>query len=47
MRTAFTEAALAIGLHTAETARTLASARTAGLANPRGVPPEGHWEVAL
>jgi hypothetical protein len=36
--TAFTEAALAIGLSAAETARTLASARTAGLANPRGVP---------
>jgi hypothetical protein len=39
---AFTEAALAIGLTAAETARTLASARTAGLANPRsapGVPP--------
>jgi hypothetical protein len=34
---AFTEAALAIGLSAAETARTLASARTAGLANPRGV----------
>jgi hypothetical protein len=39
---AFTEAAHAIGLTAAETARTLASARTAGLANPRsapGVPP--------
>jgi Bifunctional DNA primase/polymerase, N-terminal len=39
---AFTEAARAIGLTAAETARTLASARTAGLANPRsapGVPP--------
>jgi len=35
---AFAEAALAIGLSAAETARTLASARTAGLANPRGVP---------
>ena len=35
---AFTAAALAIGLNRAETARTLASARTAGLANPRGVP---------
>jgi hypothetical protein len=35
---AFAEAALAIGLSVAETARTLASARTAGLANPRGVP---------
>ena len=38
MTTAFTEAALVIGLSAAETARTLASARTAGLANPRGVP---------
>jgi hypothetical protein len=35
---AFTQAALAIGLDPAEVARTLASARTAGLANPRGVP---------
>jgi hypothetical protein len=35
---AFTTAALAIGLDRAETARTLASARTAGLANPRTVP---------
>jgi hypothetical protein len=35
---AFTTAALAIGLDPAEIARTLASARTAGLANPRGVP---------
>jgi hypothetical protein len=35
---AFTQAALAIGLEAAEVARTLASARTAGLANPRGVP---------
>jgi len=34
---AFTEAALAIGLDAAEVGRTLASARTAGLANPRGV----------
>jgi hypothetical protein len=33
-----TLAALAIGLNRAETARTLASARTAGLATPRGVP---------
>jgi Bifunctional DNA primase/polymerase, N-terminal len=32
---AFTQAALAIGLDPAEVARTLASARTAGLANPR------------
>jgi hypothetical protein len=40
---AFTEAALAIGLDPAEVARTLASARTAGLANPRDVPldPQG------
>jgi len=38
---AFTEAALAVGLDPAETARTLASARTAGLANPRGVPCPG------
>ena len=39
---AFTEAARGIGLTAAEAARTLASARTAGLANPRsapGVPP--------
>jgi len=35
---AFSEAALAIGLEAAEVARTLASARTAGLANPRTVP---------
>jgi hypothetical protein len=35
---ALTQAALAIGLGPAEVARTLASARTAGLANPRGVP---------
>jgi bifunctional DNA primase/polymerase-like protein len=34
---AFTQAALAIGLAPAEVARTLASARTAGLANPRGI----------
>jgi Bifunctional DNA primase/polymerase, N-terminal len=36
--TAFTHAALAIGLDPAEVARTLASARAAGLANPRGIP---------
>jgi hypothetical protein len=36
---AFTQAALAIGLQAAEVARTLASARTAGLANARTVPP--------
>jgi hypothetical protein len=35
---AFTTAALAIGLSAAEVGRTLASARTAGLANPRNVP---------
>jgi len=35
---AFTTAALAIGLSADETSRTLASARTAGLANPRTVP---------
>jgi hypothetical protein len=35
---AFTQAALAIGLSPAEVARTLASARTAGLASPRTVP---------
>jgi Bifunctional DNA primase/polymerase, N-terminal len=35
---AFTTAARAIGLSAAETARTLASARTAGLANPRTIP---------
>jgi Bifunctional DNA primase/polymerase, N-terminal len=34
----FTTAALAIGLNSAEIARTLASARTAGLSNPRGLP---------
>jgi hypothetical protein len=35
---AFTTAALAIGLDRAEIGRTLASARTAGLANPRTIP---------
>jgi Bifunctional DNA primase/polymerase, N-terminal len=35
---AFTRAALAIGLDPAEVGRTLASARTAGLANPRSLP---------
>jgi Bifunctional DNA primase/polymerase, N-terminal len=35
---AFTQAALSIGLRPAEVARTLASARAAGLANPRSVP---------
>jgi hypothetical protein len=34
----FTTAALAIGLDPAEVGRTLASARTAGLANPRTIP---------
>jgi Bifunctional DNA primase/polymerase, N-terminal len=40
---AFTQTALAIGLEAAEVRRTLASARTAGLTNPRGVPldPQG------
>jgi Bifunctional DNA primase/polymerase, N-terminal len=36
---AFTTLARAIGLSAAETARTLASARTAGLTNPRTIPP--------
>jgi hypothetical protein len=35
---AFTTAALAVGLNAAEVGRTLASARTAGLANPRTIP---------
>jgi hypothetical protein len=35
---AFTDTAVAIGLDPAEVRRTLASARAAGLANPRGVP---------
>jgi hypothetical protein len=35
---AFTQTALAIGLEAAEVARTLASARAAGLANPRSIP---------
>jgi hypothetical protein len=39
---AFTQAALAIGLGAAEVRRTLASARAAGLANPRGVPASPH-----
>jgi Bifunctional DNA primase/polymerase, N-terminal len=43
---AFTKAALAIGLSAAETARTLASARTAGLANPHGVPQVGQRKAA-
>jgi Bifunctional DNA primase/polymerase, N-terminal len=36
--TAFTATALSIGLGAAEVRRTLASARTAGLTNPRGLP---------
>jgi hypothetical protein len=44
---AFTTAALAIGLSRAEISRTLASARTAGLANPRCVPTVGQQETAL
>jgi hypothetical protein len=47
---AFTTVARAIGLSAAETARTLASARTAGLANARTVPvtPDAHrQEVGL
>jgi hypothetical protein len=45
---AFTTAALAIGLDRAEISRTLASARTAGLANPRTVPagPDPNTEEA-
>jgi hypothetical protein len=46
--TAFTEIARTIGLSAAETSRTLASARTAGLANPRTVPtgPDPNTEEA-
>jgi Bifunctional DNA primase/polymerase, N-terminal len=44
---AFTQAALAIGLQAAEVARTLASARTAGLANPRGLPARLTTEATL
>jgi hypothetical protein len=44
---AFTQAALAIGLDAAEVARTLASARAAGLANPRGLPAVPLGEAAL
>jgi hypothetical protein len=43
---AFTTAALAIGLDGAEIRRTLASARTAGLANPRGLPAVPPTEAA-
>jgi hypothetical protein len=39
---ALTDSALAIGLDAAEVRRTLASARAAGLANPRGVPLDPH-----
>jgi hypothetical protein len=44
---AFTTAALAIGLSRAEIGRTLASARIAGLANPRTIPapPDPNREV--
>jgi Bifunctional DNA primase/polymerase, N-terminal len=42
---AFTAAALAVGLDPAEVARTLASARAAGLANPRRVPAARDREV--
>jgi Bifunctional DNA primase/polymerase, N-terminal len=42
---AFTTAALAIGLDRAEISRTLASARIAGLANPRWVPTVGQREA--
>jgi hypothetical protein len=41
---AFTTIALSIGLEAAEVRRTLASARTAGLANPRGLPCRGPEE---
>jgi hypothetical protein len=43
---AFTTVARSIGLGPAEIGRTLASARTAGLANPRGVPSTGPRETA-
>jgi Bifunctional DNA primase/polymerase, N-terminal len=41
---AFTTVALSIGLRAAEVRRTLASARTAGLAFPRGVPARPHHD---
>ena len=41
---ALTTVALSIGLGATETGRTLASARTAGLANPRSLPPDPHQE---
>jgi hypothetical protein len=44
--TAFTTVALAIGLSAAEVGRTLASARTAGLANPRSMPGVPSGEAA-
>jgi hypothetical protein len=44
---AFTEAALTIGLDPAEIGRTLVSARTAGLANPRTVPAEPGLSTAV
>jgi hypothetical protein len=42
---AFTQAALDLGLAPAEVRRTLASARSAGLANPRGVPAPDQRQV--
>jgi Bifunctional DNA primase/polymerase, N-terminal len=42
---AFTQAALAIGLDPAEVGRTLASARAAGLANPRTLPAAADQEA--
>jgi Bifunctional DNA primase/polymerase, N-terminal len=43
---AFTTTGLAIGLDPAEVGRTLASARTAGLANPRGLPAAADREAS-
>jgi hypothetical protein len=45
--TAFTTTALSIGLGAAEVRRTLASARTAGLTNPRGLPADPTTEAGL
>jgi Bifunctional DNA primase/polymerase, N-terminal len=45
--TAFTATALSIGLGAAEVRRTLASARTAGLTNPRGLPAFPPTEAGL
>jgi hypothetical protein len=45
--TAFTATALSIGLDPSEVRRTLASARTAGLANPRGLPAVPPTEAGL